>query len=70
MQRTPVSSSNIASIGYDKNTSTLEVEFNSGDIYQYYSVPEEVYNGIMKASSYGKYLNQNIKSKYQCQQIR
>jgi hypothetical protein len=70
MQRTPVSSSNIASIGYDKNTNTLEVEFNSGDIYQYYSVPEEVYNGLMNASSHGRYLNQNIKGKYQYQQIR
>jgi hypothetical protein len=70
MERTPVSSSNIASIGYDKGTSILEIEFHGGSIYQYLSVPVEVYNSIMGASSHGKYLNQNIKGKYRYQQIR
>lgn len=70
MERTPVSSSTVASIGYDKSTSTLEVEFNNGSIYQYYSVPEDTYVALINASSHGKYLNQNIKRQYQCQQIR
>ena len=29
MNRTPVTSSNVASVGYDQNTLTLEVEFHS-----------------------------------------
>ena len=70
MERKPVSSSTVASIGYDENTSILEVEFHNGRIYQYLSVPVEVFNGIMNASSHGKYLNQNIKGKYRYQQIR
>jgi len=34
MHRTPVTSTNIRSIGYDGQTATLEVEFVSGNIKQ------------------------------------
>lgn len=43
MNRTSVTSSNIASIGYDPSSLTLEVEFTDGSIYQYFDVPEAVY---------------------------
>ena len=43
MERQSVSSSNLRSIGYDHSSSTLEVEFNNGSIYQYFDVPENVY---------------------------
>ncbi len=46
MNMIPVSSSDIASIGYDG--STLHILFNSGGLYAYYNVPESVYNGLMK----------------------
>lgn len=39
----------------------LEVEFLNGSIYQYYDVPEALYEGIMSAESHGKYLNEYIK---------
>ena len=58
MQRVPVSSSNIASVGYDDNTHTLEVEFHSGHVYQYFDVPKDVYDGLLTAGSVGKYFNQ------------
>ena len=61
MDRTYVSSSNIASIGYDPKQMILEVEFLNGSIYQYYDVPEALYEGIMSAESHGKYLNEYIK---------
>ena len=64
MNRTPVSSSNIASMGYDPTTQTLEVEFHNGNIYQYFDVPQHVYDGLLTASSKGQYLNQNIKLGY------
>ena len=53
MDRTYVSSSNIASIGYDPMQMILEVEFLNGSIYQYYDVPEALYEGIMSASRTG-----------------
>jgi hypothetical protein len=64
MNRTPVSSSNVASIGYDPSTLTLEVEFTNGSIYQYFDVPEMVYQEFMRAGSKGQFLHTNIKNNY------
>jgi len=70
MDRQRVRSSNVRSIGYDATSSTLEVEFNSGGVYQYSSVPEAVYAALMRASSKGHYLNDHIKDRYHCQHVR
>ncbi len=64
MERTPVSSTNIRAIGYDPNSQILEVEFNSGLVYQYMDVPQGVYEAMMAADSKGTYLNSNIKGRY------
>lgn len=64
MERTPVTSSNIRSIGYDSDSLTLEVEFNYGSVYQYAGVPLGEHEGLMNADSKGKYLNANIKGRY------
>ena len=69
MNRTPVISSNVASAGYDPNTMTVEVEFKNGSVYQYFDVPEAVYRDLMRASSVGTFLNQNIKNSYRYAQI-
>lgn len=60
MDRIPVTSSNIRSIGYDPQSSILEVEFTSGDVYQYLDVPEHLYHELIKAASPGQFLNINI----------
>lgn len=64
MNRQPVTSSNIASIGYDANSQTLEIEFLNGGVYQYFDVPQHVHEELMNASSHGQYLAQNIKGIY------
>lgn len=61
MNRTNVSSSNIASIGYDSDRRVLEVEFLNRSVYQYFSVPEYLYNGLMRADSHGSYFDYYIK---------
>jgi hypothetical protein len=61
MDRIPVSSSNLASVGYDPATQTLEVEFLNGGIYNYSGVPSSVYSGLMSATSHGTYFDRNIK---------
>lgn len=61
MERRPVDSSNISSIGYDEDSSTLEVEFHSGAVYQYFDVPLNVFQGLRDANSKGQYLAQHIK---------
>ncbi len=64
MERYSVASSNIASIGYDADTNTLEVEFLSGAIYQYYNVPQNMYDQLGQAGSKGRFLNTYIKNAY------
>ena len=70
MYRTTVNSSNIQSIGYDTPSTTLEVEFTSGDVYQYFNVPDHLYQQFLNASSYGQFLNDNIRYNYRYQKIR
>jgi hypothetical protein len=48
---------------------TLEVEFRSGGIYQYFDVPESVYQALVSASSIGQFLNENIKNVYRCSKM-
>ncbi len=61
MERTLVSSTDVASIGYCPETATLEVEFLKGGIYEYYSVPEQLFFDFLNADSKGRFLNQYIK---------
>ena len=61
MERTPVESKNIASIGYNPEESRLEIEFTSGAVYQYLNVPKGAFQGIMKSPSKGHYFHKNIK---------
>lgn len=70
MNRHPVVSSNLSSVGYDSVTRILEIEFNSGGIYQYGNVPETVYSGLISASSKGSYFHDNIKDRYGYTKIR
>lgn len=62
MERIPVQSSNLVSVGYDRESNTLEIEFHNGRIYQYYGVGYDVYESLMNAGSKGSYFNQNIKN--------
>lgn len=70
MERLSVSSLDIRSIGYDSQSLILEVEFISGDIYQYFNVPEYLYNVLINSSSKGQFLNDNIRFGYRYQKIR
>jgi hypothetical protein len=65
----PVSSSNLASVGYDSKTQTLCIEFTSGGVYEYDNVPEAEYRGLMSAGSKGSYFHQNIKDRYSYRKI-
>lgn len=69
MQRMPVASSNLKSVGYDPVTQTLEVEFHSGGVYQYYGVPVEEFEALMAAKSHGQYLSRYIRNVYHYRQV-
>ena len=69
MERKRVVSSNVASIGYDQDTATLEVEFNNGAVYQYFDVPEHIFNELESAESIGGYLARAIKGHYRFSRV-
>lgn len=64
MNRQPVTSSNVADVGYDAVSMTLEIGFKDGTVYQYFDVPESVYQELLFADSVGQFLNRQIKSSY------
>jgi hypothetical protein len=67
MRRYPVTSSNIAGIGWENDV--LEVEFRSGGVYQYTGVTQSAYFNLINASSVGRAFHQGIKDKYTEQRI-
>ena len=70
INRIPVSSSDLRSVGYNPESQTLEIEFRSGGVYRYSGVPESVYRSLMAASSHGKYFHEHIKDNYIAMRIR
>lgn len=70
MNRVPVSSSNLSSVGYDESNQVLEIEFNGGRVYQYFDVPKRIHQELMNAASHGKYFHRNIKNNYSYGQIK
>lgn len=64
MNRDLVASSNIASIGYDPDSETLEVEFRNGSIYQYFNVPNGLNDQLMASASKGQFLNAYVRNSY------
>jgi hypothetical protein len=69
VNRMPVDSSVLVSVGYDSDGLVLEMEIVGGAVYQYFDVPEPVFLELMSATSHGKYYNQNIRNSYRCAQL-
>jgi KTSC domain len=70
MDRLPISSSLIRSIGYDFPNSLLEVELlPTGRLYRYFDVPLSVYNELMASDSKGSYFNESIRDMYPFEEL-
>jgi hypothetical protein len=65
-----VISSNVHSIGHNKDTKILTVKFiDGGRLYEYYNVSEETYNNFLNAESKGKFLDYKIKPYYSYKKV-
>ncbi len=62
--RIPVESSNIAAVGHDAETETLDVEFHNGTVYRYAEVPLEEHEAWMQADSLGAHFARFIRPRY------
>ncbi|HEJ0182538.1 KTSC domain-containing protein [Pectobacterium carotovorum] len=69
MERQPVVSSNISSVGYDSGDLILEVEFKNGALYQYFDVPEHIFQELINADSVGGYLAAHVKGHYRYSRV-
>ena len=69
IERAPVESSSLVSIGFAREARVLEIEFRSGAIYRYLGVPQTVFEALRKADSKGRYFAQSIRGKYEFQRV-
>ncbi len=50
---------------YNSQTRTLTLWLNGGDQgYDYYNVPQHIFDGLLEASSKGRYFNAYIRDQY------
>ena len=69
MKRLQVKSSNLRSVGYDKETKTLEVEFPNGTLYHYSGIDKQTYSELMNAESIGRHFNISIRNHFKGEKI-
>ena len=61
MDRAPLDSTTLASAAYHPATRVLELEFRSGALYRYFSVPPSLYRDLLAADSKGRFFNRFIR---------
>lgn len=64
MKRTDVKCLLLKSIGYDKESKTLEIEFLDMEVRDYLNVPKNVYEELLSTDRKRLYFLENIKGKY------
>jgi hypothetical protein len=65
MNREMVNSVMAVSIGYQELTQTLEIEFKSGEIWQYRAVPQAIHIAMMNSESIGRFFQKYIKGNFE-----
>jgi KTSC domain len=62
--RQVVESSSLRSLGYDRATRTLEVEFKHGGVYRYEEVPPELWSELRLAESKGQFFQERVRDHF------
>ena len=70
MRYIAVQSTDIRSIGYDREKELLHIKFRTGLEYVYSPVPSSVYTEFMDAKSYGRFFHQHIKDQYPYERVK
>jgi hypothetical protein len=69
LERQPVKSRILRSVGYDESIKILEIEFQNGLAYQFTGVPPKVFADLMHSGEIGKYFSEKIRPKFQSKQV-
>ena len=70
MKMIKVKSSNVEAIGYNPDTKELRVQFKGGAVYKYNEIPHIIFCKFITAESYGNFLAENIKGKYEFKKLK
>jgi hypothetical protein len=69
VERQPVKSRIMRSVGYDDTAKNLEIEFQTGLVYQYSGVPPKVYKDLMSSTEIGKYFTDKVRNRFRTKQV-
>lgn len=58
-----VDSSNLEWVGYDEEKQDLYIGFRNNTVYVYHEVPKDIFDGLLKAGSKGRYFWIKIRKK-------
>ncbi len=61
MKRKRIQSTCVKSCGYNPNQRVFEIEYPSGEVYDYLTVPRSVHRKFLRSDSKGEFVNLRIK---------
>jgi hypothetical protein len=64
MQPAAINSTILAAAAYDAHSERLQLAFRDRTIYQYFGVPADVYEALLRAPSKGRYFNLAIRGRF------
>lgn len=65
----PVTSSNIAAVGYDPETQVMRVEFHRSGLYELQDVPQAEYEMLIASASIGSTYASFFKDRYETRKL-
>ncbi len=69
MDRKPLKSGKIRAAGYDERLRVMEIEFSSGDVYEYKGVSPETYRQLMASPSPSSFFEDKIEEAFSGKRI-
>lgn len=64
MKSLAVESTTLTTVTYDADRALLQLEFRDQAVYQYFEVPAEVHEALLRAPSKGTYFNRAIRGRF------
>jgi len=69
VERQPVKSRILRSVGYDGVSKILEIEFTNGEVYRFSNVPQKVHADLIRSAEIGKYFTDKVRSRFQAKLV-
>ncbi len=70
MERKQIRRGGIKSAGYDRNTRTLEIEFDNGSVIVHTAVGEEIARRFLASSAPASYYKDNIQEEFTIRRVK